>query len=237
MVHGAASDYSHKDSKMGSKNKLKRFNEVADLPNVTEYTDFDGYFEHRGNWAENVFGNNNPIVLELACGKGEYSLALAGQYPGKNVIGVDIKGARIWVGANTAREQGLENVQFIRAYIDHLDRFFGENEVSEIWITFPDPYPRKSKKRKRLTSPKFLKLYRTFAVKNCRIHLKTDSELLWEFTKETIAEEKLKVQDIVENVYKERKNDLLLTIQTYFEKMHLEAGRQIRYICFDLNPK
>lgn len=221
---------------MGSKNKLKRFDEVAKLPNVFEYTDFDTPYEHRGKWGEKVFGNSNPVVLELACGKGEYSLALARNYPDKNIVGVDIKGARIWVGANEALEDNLDNVRFIRSYIDHLDLFFGENEVSEIWITFPDPFPRKSKKRKRLTSPKFLKLYRTFAAKECRVHLKTDSELLWQFTKETIAEEQLNVIDEVEDIYSERPDDPLLTIQTYFEKLHLKAGKQIRYICFDLNP-
>ena len=221
---------------MGSKNKLKRFEEVAKLPNVVEYTDVENNFQHRGSWAESVFGNSNPVILELACGKGEYSLALAELYPDENIIGVDIKGSRIWVGATDARTKQLDNVRFIRSFIDHLDRFFGDNEVSEIWITFPDPYPSKTKKRKRLTSPKFLKLYRRFTTKECRMHLKTDSELLWEFTKETIAEEKLEIFDKVEDIYKERPDDPLLTVQTYFEKLHLEAGKQIRYICFDLNP-
>ena len=221
---------------MGSKNKLKRFEEVAELPNVVEYTDVENNYQHRGAWAEGVFGNNHPVILELACGKGEYALALAELYPDKNIIGVDIKGSRLWVGATDARTKQLDNVRFIRSYIDHLDRFFGENEVSEIWITFPDPYPSKTKKRKRLTSPKFLNLYRKFATKECRIHLKTDSELLWKFTKDTIAEENLEIIDKVEGIYKERPDDQLLTVQTYFEKLHLEAGKQIRYICFDLNP-
>ncbi len=218
---------------MSGKQKLKRFRDNTRLKNVTEYTESETASELRGNWGSKIFKNDNPIVLELACGKGEYSVNLAKQFPGKNFIGVDIKGARIWVGAKQAENAGLANVHFLRAYIDHLDRFFATSEISEIWITFPDPYHSKS--RKRLTSPKFLNLYRKIAGNDCVVHLKTDSGLLWQFTRETIQAEKLNVLDICEDVYAERADDPMLAIQTYFEKMHLADGKRIRYIAFSLN--
>jgi len=220
---------------MSGKQKLKRFKENTHLNNVTEYSEIEAVSALKGNWSEKIFENDNPLILELACGKGEYSVNLAQQFPDKNFIGVDIKGARIWVGATLASESELNNVHFLRAYIDHLDKFFDPGEISEIWITFPDPYPGKT--RKRLTSPKFLILYRKIADRNCVIHLKTDSELLWKFTHETIRDEALKVLDFCEDVYSQRSNDRLLTIQTYFEKRHLTEGKAIRYLAFRLNSE
>ena len=175
------------------------------------------------------------LCLELACGKGEYARALAERDPDRNYIGIDIKGARIWKGAKIALEKKIDNIRFLRMQIDHLDEYFASGEVDEIWITFPDPYLRKSKSSKRLTSPKFLDIYKKILKPGGLIHLKTDSEPLFRFTKETLRDTGCKTVDLVEDVYKERPDDELLTIQTFYEKQHLEKGKTIRYVCFKLN--
>lgn len=219
------------------KNKLQRYSDNKDLENVFEHTDFDddGIKPPIGEWSRKVFGNDHPVVLELACGKGEYTISLAKSDPDKNFIGVDIKGDRIWKGANRAKDQNLTNVRFLRCFIDHLDEFFGSEEISEIWITFPDPFLKKSKSNKRLTSPKFLDIYRNVARKDAIVHLKTDSKPLFEFTNEVITEQNLPVLDKIDDLYSESVIPDELAIQTYYEKKHLERGRSIQYIQFRLN--
>lgn len=213
--------------------KKRRFKEMREFDHVIEWTDYnsDNPFP-KGTWNEKIFQNNNPITLELACGKAEYSIGLASLYPQKNLVGVDIKGNRMWVGANKAKTDNIQNVRFLRAYIDHLDQFFDKNEVSEIWILFSDPYL--NKERKRLTAPKFLALYRKIAKPGTIINLKTDSEVLFEYTLEIIEEEQLQIVRKVENVYSECPNDPELSIKTYYENMHLEKGKIIKYLSFKL---
>jgi len=220
---------------MAKKAKLKRIAEVATFDNVLEHQDLDDAPKPAGSWNRNIFKNDKPIVLELACGKGEYTVALAQKYPDKNFIGVDIKGPRIWKGAKKARENSIDNVRFLRCYIDHLATFFEEKEVSEIWITFPDPFLKIRDRKKRLTSPKFLKIYRQVAANECKVNLKTDSDSLYRYTKKVIAMEELEIADDVSDVYSEKPEDDLLTIQTFFEKKHLEAGRTIKFLSFYLN--
>ena len=176
---------------MSTRNKLQKFAELLRMPNV--YESFDptnpqltgpegAPVERRGSWARDHFGNDNPVVLELACGRGEYTLDLARQYPDRNFIGVDIKGARIWRGAKTALAEGLDNAAFLRTRIEVIDAFFAAGEVAEIWITFPDPFLKKGKENRRLTAPRFLRLYQKMLAPRGLAHLKTDSRELYEFT-------------------------------------------------------
>jgi len=216
------------------KDKLRRFDEVDKFENVFEFTDFSEKPKPKGKWHKDIFKNDNPIILELACGKGEYTLNLARQFPVKNFIGIDIKGARIWRGAKTALQDQLDNVRFVRMYIDHLDEYFEKDEIDEIWITFPDPYPRKSKRSKRLTSPKFQNIYNSLLKKDGVIHLKTDSDFLYNYTLKTISEERCRLYENIDDVYKEKPNDPLLTIKTFYEQMHLKKGKTIHYLSFRL---
>lgn len=218
------------------KNKLERFSEISDYREVLELTDFqdEEVEKPRGRWQPDIFKNRNPVVLELACGKGAYTLELARRYPGKNFVGVDIKGARIWKGARRARQEGLENVRFLRIYIDHLEEYFAAGEVDDIWITFPDPYPKGSDRDKRLTSPKFLSIYQKVLVPGGLVRLKTDSDKLFDFTRRVVQKTGCGVKEVVENVYRERPDDELLTIKTDYEKRHLENGRSISFISFEL---
>ncbi len=216
-----------------AKLKEKRKQELPKLSNTLIYTDFDeGHPAPRGKWNSDVFKNNKPIVLELACGKGEYSLGLAQLEPLKNYVGIDIKGNRLWLGATGALEQQLENVRYLRAYIDHLDQFFGEDEVSEIWIVFSDPYIKKE--RKRLTAPKFIELYQKVMKPNGLIHLKTDSDVLYSYTKEIIEQEDLQLLIDEPDVHANRPNDPKLSIITYYEKKHLANKKAIKYLQFRL---
>lgn len=217
-----------------AKNKLQKFEDVDRFSNVFEYTDFEEMPKPKGTWHHKIFKNENPIILELACGKGEYTVSLAEKFPDKNFIGIDKKGWRLWTGARKALEKPLSNVHFLRIYIDHLEEYFEKGEVDEIWITFPDPYLRKSKSSKRLTSPKFLAIYRNILSPGAPVHLKTDSEFLYNFTLDTIEQENCRILDQVDDVYSERPDDPILTIQTYYEKMHLEEGKSIRYVSFRL---
>jgi tRNA (guanine-N7-)-methyltransferase len=211
--------------------KLEKFAAIADMPNVYQHNPV-----HKGNWSEGHFNNTHPIVLELACGKGDYAIGLAERFPDKNFIGVDIKGNRIYTGANRATQKGLSNVAFVRTQIDHLDEYFAPNEVSEIWITFPDPFLKTSKSRKRLTSMKFIPIYRKFLQKGGLIHLKTDSPVLYEFSKEVIAENKLALLKDYPDVYAMGKQETELHgIQTYYELMHLADKRTIHYLCFKID--
>lgn len=218
------------------KNKLERFAEIDKFENVLELTDFSETQgkKPRGKWGREIFGNRKPIVLELACGKGSYTLELARRVPDKNFIGVDIKGARIWKGANRARQENLKNVRFLRIFIDHLDEYFAKDEVSEIWITFPDPFPKGSDREKRLTSDKFLVQYSKVLQSKGLIHLKTDSSLLYKFSKRNI--EDFGGEILVENEDIHSADPLLfpLDICTDFEKKHLRRERTIKYLKFVL---
>ncbi|MCO6495458.1 MAG: tRNA (guanosine(46)-N7)-methyltransferase TrmB [Bacteroidetes bacterium] len=213
------------------KGKLQKFAEY----NAMEHT-FDAKDTHlKGQWNELVFKNNNPVVLELACGRGEYSVGLAALYPNKNFIGIDIKGARMWKGATQAIEQNLFHVAFLRIQIEMIEQYFEKDEVSEIWIIFPDPQPQESRIKKRLTSPRFLDLYRKIAKKDALVHLKTDSPLLYEYTKEIIAEQGLQIVEDCSNVSLLNPKPDFLQIQTYYEKLWLKEKRIIRFLKFSLN--
>lgn len=229
---------------MGKKNKLKKFAEVASFPNVYENADpkkpsltgLNGdTVSLKGAWQKDHFHNTNPITLELACGGGEYSLALAEKYPGRNFIGVDIKGARIWKGARKALDRDLQNVAFLRSRIEQISEFFAPGEVEEIWITFPDPYIKKSKKNKRLTSSRFLNEYRKFLVSDGLIHLKTDERILYEFTLETLIEDP-HAEILYHNpdIYAGQLIIPELAFKTYYENMHLEEGKSIKYVKFTI---
>lgn len=187
----------------------------------------------KGTWNSDIFKNDNPIVLELACGKGEYSVGLGEMYPNKNYVGFDLKGNRLWVGATNAFDKKLDNVRFFRAYIDHLYDYFAPKEVDEIWIIFPDPQLKKD--RKKLTSPKFLDVYRPLLKPGATINLKTDSPELYAFTLETIEELGLRLHRNVEDVHRDCPDDPELQIRTYYEGLHLERGRTIRFLSFSLD--
>ncbi|MEX2585498.1 MAG: tRNA (guanosine(46)-N7)-methyltransferase TrmB, partial [Balneolaceae bacterium] len=172
------------------------------------------------------------ITLELACGRGDLAIALAKRYPDRNFIGVDIKGARLWNGARRVLDEGLENVQFLRIYIEHLADYFASEEVAEIWITFPDPFLKSRDARKRLTSPRFLSLYRRVLKPGGIVHLKTDSRELFEYTLSIFEEEPVSICRVVRDIYREAPGDPFLALQTTYEKRHLEDGRVIRYLTF-----
>lgn len=214
---------------MASKSKLQKFAELADNPIVFEKNN-----AMKGNWNTSFFKNNHPIVIELACGKGDYTLGMAKLFPEKNFIGVDIKGNRLWSAARVANLENLTNVAFVREQIDQLENYFDAGEVSEIWITFSDPFPRKGDAKRRLTSQKFLPIYKKIIQANGIIHLKTDSDLLYEFTKEMLTVIPSTILKDYADVYAMQKNDELYGIQTYYEKMHLRDNRTIKYLRFQL---
>ncbi len=222
-----------------AKNKLKKFEDLKELPNTLQPTikNLKSGFYLKGNWKREFFRNNNPIVLELGCGKGEYSIGLAKKYSNINFIGIDIKGARIWSGAREAYDQEMKNVAFLRIPIEFIDHCFGKNEIDEIWITFPDPQLKLKRAKKRLTHPNFLNLYNNFLKKNGIIHLKTDSQRLHLFTLEIIHKEKHILFDSNPNLYSNSciKDDL--NLKTYYERKFLEKGKPITYIRFALNYK
>lgn len=208
--------------------KLKRFGEIKTFSNVLEYPE-----NIKGKWNE-FFKNKNPIVLELACGKGEYATGLAQLYPGKNFIGVDIKGNRLWVGATFAIKNHLKNVAFLRTQIDKLNNYFSANEVEEIWITFPDPQLRVSKSKKRLTHPKFLRLYQQILKPGSQIHLKTDSPDLYHFTKLVIKLYDLAIISDIDNIYQIENISQDLKIKTHYESLDIAKSDRIFYVCFSL---
>ena len=181
------------------KDKLRRFAEIATFANVKQ---LDEGKVLKGNWAVSQFHNNNPVILELACGTGEYTVNLAKLFPDKNFIGIDYKGNRIWRGAKTAIEEGIHNVAFLRIQIENLLDYFAENEISEIWITFPDPQPQDSREKKRLTFPKFLEKYKSILVQDGVVHLKTDNDQLHDYTFDKINELGLKLKVRTEDLYK-----------------------------------
>lgn len=221
---------------MSRRTKTERYQDILALPNVTDlhhYREGD-HAPVRGKWAE-LFGNDHPITLELACGKGDYSLGLGARHPDRNFLGLDIKGDRIWKGAMKALEAGLVNVRFLRTRIDHLPNYFAPGEIDEIWITFPDPYLRKSKKRKRLTHPVFLRRYARILRPGGLIHLKTDSNELYAFTLQVLGILGLPAKQQISDLYRLDNIPENLDIQTYYEKKHLSGGRTIKYVAFGLN--
>jgi tRNA (guanine-N7-)-methyltransferase len=230
---------------MSRKSKLQKFADNLSFPNVFENFDIKNpsLVGQNGeivtpvlHWASTHFGNQHAIILELACGKGEYTLALARKNPHQNYIGVDIKGARIWKGAKRGLEAGIQNAAFLRTRIECLDAFFSNDDIDEIWITFPDPFPRKSKVNRRLTSPHFLLMYRKFLKKKGIVHLKTDDPGLYAFTLETIKDDPLcELIYTNNNIYAGPLQYDDLEIKTYYENMHLEAKKQITYVRFTIH--
>lgn len=222
------------------KDKRRRFEENLTFGNMVQ-PDFDDIFgkEHalKGNWRRDFFRNDNPVVLELGCGRGEYTVALAAQYPGMNFIGVDIKGARMWRGAKTAAEAGMGNAAFLRTRIEFIDSFFGADEVDGIWITFPDPQPKKQRVKKRLTSPGFLAMYAKFLKPGAKIHLKTDSVLMHDYTKAVTAHNSLPVEACCPDIYGQELADGILSVRTAYEERFLGEGRAITYLRFTLAGK
>jgi tRNA (guanine-N7-)-methyltransferase len=219
------------------KDKLKRFEEIKTFPNVLEPPVMETY-TNKGKWHQEIFKNDKPIVLELGCGKGEYSVGLAKLYPDKNFVGIDIKGNRIYIGAKECLEKGIDNVMFLRTRIDFINNFFDTNEVDEIWLTFSDPQPKKP--RKRLSSKLFIDRYRKFLKEDGKIHMKTDSDLLFEFTEEEIKAHKYKCHELTWDVYGDYHNGLseqekkLFEIRTHYEKLFTSKGSVIKYCCFSL---
>lgn len=212
---------------MGQK-KLIRFDELKTFTNVLQNPE-----GMPGAWKD-FFRNDNPITLELACGKGEYAVGLAAIYPKRNFIGVDLKGNRLWVGAKKATAQGLQNVGFLRIQIDGITNFFAPNEVNEIWITFPDPQLRISKDKKRLTHPKFLRLYQQILKPGGRIHLKTDSPALYDFTKKVISLYHCQLQEDMDNVQAQPELIPELKIKTHYEALDIAGYNRVHYLSFTL---
>jgi tRNA (guanine-N7-)-methyltransferase len=212
---------------MGQK-KLKRFAEIATFANVLQYPK-----DVAGQWA-GFYGNNHPITLELACGKGEYTIGLANMYHDRNFIGVDLKGNRIWVGARTAIKNDLRNVAFIRSQIDKITDYFKAGEVDEIWITFPDPQLRSSKAKKRLTHPSFLRRFQQILVPGGYIHLKTDSPDLYLFTKEVIRRYQLSLSVDIDDVHGDDSASSELGIRTHYESLNISGSNRVYYLRFSL---
>lgn len=224
------------------KNKLGKFAENKTFKHVFQPTAEESLnedYKNKGNWRKNYFNNENPIILEVGCGKGEYSVGLGKQFKDKNFIGIDIKGARIWRGAKTVEEENIKNVAFLRTRAEFIERFFGKDEIDEIWITFADPQPKKDKKR--LTSPRFIEHYRNILKKGGIMHLKTDSDILYEYTMEQIEEHGYELIQQTDNLYSELIDDLdeetqkILNIKTHYEKLFSDKGFDIKYVKFKIS--
>ncbi|MFD2863279.1 tRNA (guanosine(46)-N7)-methyltransferase TrmB [Mucilaginibacter antarcticus] len=211
------------------KDKLRRFAEIETFSNVLQLDEGKPY---KGEWSKSFFKNDNPVVLELACGKGEYTVNLAKLFPEKNFIGIDYKGNRIWRGAKTALEEGVNNVAFIRMQIETLTEFFAPGEVDEIWITFPDPQPQLSREKKRLTSPRFLNMYVEVLKPGGCVNLKTDNDGFYAYTAEKVQELKLVEHISTADLYHSEYADEVLSIKTYYEKKYLQHNKNINYIKF-----
>jgi len=211
------------------KDKLRKFAEIETFANVYE---LDAGKSLKGKWSKMHFKNDAPLVLELACGKGEYTVNLAQLFPAKNFIGIDYKGNRIWRGAKTAIEEGINNVAFLRIQIEQILDYFDADEVSEIWITFPDPQPQISREKKRLTAPRFLEKYKVILQESAPINLKTDNDDFYAFTLETIDQLGLKLHVRTEDLYRSDLVDEVLSIKTYYEKKYLAHDKNINYVRF-----
>lgn len=220
---------------MGKK-KLQRFAEMETFQNVIQ-PQFEEVYKKdhklKGRWNKEFFKNENPITLELGCGKGEYTVGLAKQYPQRNFIGIDIKGARMWRGAKTAVTENINNVGFLRTRIDLINSFFANEEISEIWVTFPDPQPKKY--YKRLTSTRFLGYYQKIIAENGVVNLKTDNADLYQYTRNLVKLNNLEVLTDTSNLYNSGIVDEILSIKTFYEQQFLEQGKPIHYIRFTLD--
>jgi tRNA (guanine-N7-)-methyltransferase len=220
------------------KNKLARWAEMKAYDHVIEpsFEDvFNKDYELKGNWHNGWFRNNNPIVLELGCGKGEYTVGLAEKYPDRNIIGIDIKGARIWKGAKETFLKKIPNVAFLRTRIEFITSFFAAGEVDEIWITFPDPQLKKKKEKKRLPGPYFLNLYRQIIKQGGIIHLKTDCKELYEYALSLVKKNNLEIITSSPDLYLDFPGNELLSIRTHYEEIFLSQGTPITYLSFRLN--
>lgn len=219
------------------KNKLARWAEMGTFSNVIQ-PETEGLYgkDHpvKGKWRKEIFRNPDPVILELGCGKGEYTLGLAARFPDKNYIGIDIKGSRMWRGAKTAFENKIPNVAFLRTRIEYINSYFAEDEVDEIWLTFPDPHPGKRNSNKRLTCPWFLNIYRNFLKNDGIIHLKTDNAELYNYTMNIAERNKLELIVTTGDLYNERKEDDILSIKTHYENQFLSEGLKIHYMSFRL---
>lgn len=221
---------------MGSKNKLRRFKENESFANVIQPQRseiVEGEFALKGKWAKEFFKNNQPIILELGCGKGEYSVGLAEMFPDKNFLGIDIKGARFWRGAKTALEENMPNVGFLRTQIELVDQLFAEGEIEEIWITFPDPQIKYKRTKHRLTNTEFLQKYKKILKPNGTVNLKTDSEFMHGYTLGLLHGEGHEILHANHDVYKnEYSPKEVVGIQTFYENQYLEQNKKITFIQF-----
>jgi tRNA (guanine-N7-)-methyltransferase len=226
---------------VGSKNKQIRFRENEQFNNVFQPSREEfvsDLFALKGKWNSDFFKNNNPIVLELGCGKGEYTVGLAQKFPNKNFIGIDIKGARFWRGAKTAVQDGLSNVAFVRTQIELIEHVFAANEVDEIWITFPDPQIKYKRTKHRMTNSEFLQLYKKILKKDAVLNLKTDSEFMHGYTLGLLHGEGHEVLYANHNIYKnEGAPDEVTTIKTFYENQYLEINKAITFIRFKLKAQ
>lgn len=212
-----------------AKRKLQRFAEIGTFENVKQLEEGKAY---KGNWAKEFFKNDNPIVLELACGKGEYSVNLGKKFPDKNFIGIDYKGNRLWVGAKMALDENITNVGFLRIQIQNVLDYFEKGEIDEIWLTFPDPQAQSPLERKRLTNPTFLEKYKTILKPNGIMHLKTDNDGFYAYTLEKIAELNLEILQQTDHVYRDFHQDEILSIKTHYERLYLQKNKNINYVKF-----
>lgn len=212
-----------------SRKKLQKFAETEKLPNIIQLHQSD----HK-NKLNNFLSEKKDIILELACGRGEYTIALTKLNPSKKIIGIDIQGERLWFGAKYALENEIDNALFLRIQIEDIAKYFSENSISEIWITFPDPFPKKSQIKKRLTSPKFLKLYKNILKNNGLIHLKTDDKNLYDYSLKTVQDFAGQIKQQIKDIHNQNQLPEILKIETRFEKKHKLAGKKIYYLNFSL---
>jgi tRNA (guanine-N7-)-methyltransferase len=219
------------------KKKLAHFAENLTFDHLFQepFPEMPEVFHLKGIWNPDYFHNDHPITLELGCGKGEYTVNLALKYPERNFIGIDIKGARLWKGCKMVQEMGLKNVAFIRSRVEYITRFFAKNEVDEIWVTFPDPFPITKQSKKRLTSPEFLSRYREILSPGAMIHLKTDNSGLYEFTLDVVKRAGHKLVFATDNIYQLPEQHEATLIQTFYEEKFTRAGIPIKYAEFILS--
>lgn len=205
---------------------------------LAELASFSNFLDHpqnvKGNWRTAIFHNTNPIILELGCGKGAYALALAERFPQFNIIGIDKKGDRLWHGANNAQLKSLPNVRFMRLAIEKIADYFESGEVNEIWITFPDPFPRRGEAKKRLISPQMLARYQLIMQAGGTMHLKTDNTNLFDYACSVLSDQSQSIISRIDDIYRDASTDELLTIQTTFEKKYLSLGKKIHYVSWSL---
>jgi len=225
---------------LSRRRKKEKLEELKLLHNVFSPSDTSGQNpeELKGHWGGKVFGNTNPIVLELGCGHGYYTVGLARRFPDKNFIGIDVKGARLWKGAKTSLTEELKNTAFVHSLIEEITDYFASSEVSEIWVTFPDPYPQPAKEQKRLVSRRFLDLYKQFLQKNGIIHLKTDNDKLYEWAISFLGSQAdIEVLVSTDNLYNSAFADELTSIKTHYEEIFLKEGKKIKYVKFRLRAE